>query len=466
MIRARSAIVNQLFAEGIEMAARESNAHAFTGVTVLPMTDVPPQRDQTVLVRDGSIAAIAPSASYKLPPDAIAIDGRGKFLMPGLCDMHIHMFFPREPDLTEAETLRRSREYLYLFLCRGVTTVRNMAGVPLHLRMRAEVADGTTLGPRIFTSGPILETRFTHKMLIGIGKEVRTPAEARAEVLANHRDGYDFIKVYNDIDADIYDTIIATSREVGLKVIGHVAFVKGLTGALAAKQDSIEHLRSYDFAADTRASPPGKRFEGWLHTTPARMAEMAERTAAAGVWNVPTLVTESGIGADGDAPVPQDLSGLPGWIDRQLRADNMASVFTNEQRTAIKAGAPMRQAFVAALDRAGANLMTGTDTPVLRLVPGRSLLREIELFVEGGVPTLHALQHATIRAAEFLGIEATTGTVQVGKRADLLLLDGDPLADIAALRRQAGVMVAGTWLPTETLQATLAQFDTAEAVTA
>ncbi len=462
MIRARPVIVNQLFAEGIKMAAR---GYAFTGVTVLPMTDATPLRDQTVLVRDGRIAAIAPSASYPVPPDATTIDGRGKFLMPGLCDMHIHMFFPREP-LTEAEILRRSREYLYLFLCRGVTTVRNMAGVPLHLRMRAEIADGTTLGPRIFTSGPILETRFTHKMLIGIGKEVRTPAEARAEVLANQRDGYDFIKVYNDIDADIYDTIIATSREVGLKVIGHVAFVKGLTGALAAKQDSIEHLRSYDFAADTRASPPGKRFEGWLHTTPARMAEMADRTAAAGIWNVPTLVTESGIVADGDAPVPQDLSGLPGWIDRQLRADNMASVFTNEQRLAIKNGAPMRQAFVAALDRAGAKLMTGTDTPVLRLVPGRSLLREIELFVEGGVPTLHALQHATVRAAEFLGIEDTTGTVQVGKRADLLLLDADPLVDIAALRRQAGVMVAGKWLAAETLQTTLAQFDTAEALTA
>jgi imidazolonepropionase-like amidohydrolase len=121
---------------------------------------------------------------------------------------------------------------------------------------------------------------------------------------------------------------------------------------------------------------------------------------------------------------------------------------------------------VAALDRAGAKLMTGTDTPVLRLVPGRSLLREIELFVEGGVPVLHALQHATVRAAEFLDIEDSTGTVQVGKRADLLLLDADPLADIGALRRQAGVMAAGTWLPTATLLATVAGFDATEAVTA
>ncbi len=438
-------------------------AYAFTGVTVLPMTEAPPLREQTVLVRDGRIAAVAPAASLPVPPDATAIDGRGKFLMPGLCDMHIHMFVPRGEALSEAETLKRSREYLYLFLCRGVTTVRNMAGTKLHLRMRAEVADGSTIGPRIYTSGPILETRFTHRLLIGIGEEVKSPAEARAMVLANHRDGYDFIKVYNDIDADIYDTIIATSREVGLQVIGHVAFVKGLDGALAAKQDSIEHLRSYDFAADTRASPPGKRFEGWLHTSPARMREMAERTAAAGVWNVPTLVTESGIYPDGEQAPPQDLSGMPGWFAKQMRADTMAGVFTNEQRKAIKDGAPMRQAFVAALDQAGARLMTGTDTPVLQLVPGRSLLREIELFAEGGVSNLHALQCATVRAAEFVGRQDRIGTVEARKDADLLLLNADPLADIGALHRQAGVMTAGRWLPAETLRATVAGFDLAAA---
>jgi imidazolonepropionase-like amidohydrolase len=282
-------------------------------------------------------------------------------------------------------------------------------------------------------------------------------------VLANKRDGYDFIKVYNDVDADIYDTIIATAREVGLPIIGHVAFVKGLDGALAAKQDSIEHLRSYDFAADTRANPPGKRFEGWLHTSRARMREMAERTAAAGVWNVPTLVTESGIYPDGETAPAHDLSGLPGWFARQMRADSMAGVFTNEQRTAIKDGAPMRQAFVAALDRAGAKLMTGTDTPVLQLVPGRSLLKEIELFVEGGVSNLRALQCATVRAAEFLGRQDRIGTVEVGKDADLLLLDADPIADISALHQQAGVMTAGRWLSAETLRATVAGFDLAAA---
>jgi imidazolonepropionase-like amidohydrolase len=437
--------------------------YVFTGVTVLPMTDAPPLHEQTVLVRGGRIAAIAPTAALPVPPDATAIDGRGKFLMPGLCDMHVHMFVPRGEPLTEAETLKRSREYLYLFLCRGVTTVRNMAGIPLHLRMRAEVANSSTIGPRIFTSGPILETRFTHKLLIGIGEEVRSPAEARAMVLANRRDGYDFIKVYNDIDADIYDAIIATAREVGLKVIGHVAFAKGLDGALAARQDSIEHLRSYDFAADTRPVPPGKRFEGWLHTTPVRMREMAERTVAAGVWNVPTLVTESGVFPDGEQAPPQDLSGLPAWFERRMRTDTMAGVFTNEQRQAIKDGAPMRQAFVAALDRAGAKLMTGTDTPVLQLVPGRSLLREIELFAEGGVPSLRALQCATAYPAEFLARQDQIGTVEVGKDADLLLLNADPLADVAALRQQAGVMTAGRWLPAETLQTTVTGFDLAAA---
>jgi len=123
----------------------------------------------------------------------------------------------------------------------------------------------------------------------------------------------------------------------------------------------------------------------------------------------------------------------------------------------------MRQAFVAELDRAGAKVMAGTDTPVLQLVPGRSLLREIALFVEGGISNLRALQCATLLPAEFLGRQDRIGTVEVGKVADLLLLNADPLADIAALRRQAGVMAAGRWLSTEALQATVQGFDLAAA---
>ena len=176
-------------------------------------------------------------------------------------------------------------------------------------------------------------------------------------VLANHRDGYDFIKIYNDIDPDVFDALVATSREVGLPIVGHVTFAKGLDGALAARQDSIEHLRAYDFAADTRTPPGTARFEGWLYSTPERLAELAERTVAAGVWNCPTLVVQLKPPADG-APPPRDYAGLPPWLADMLeglRLRQSSGIFTAAQLRALGDGEPYRMAMVAALDRAGPN---------------------------------------------------------------------------------------------------------------
>lgn len=434
---------------------------AFVGVRVLPMTGGPALEGQNVVVSDGRIAAVAPDAA--VPDGATVVEGRGRTLIPGLCDMHVHIVASGLSDgpPEEAEALARMRAYLFVFLSSGVTTVRNMAGTPLHLRLRREVAEGAVPGPRIFTAGPILETRFTWPGLAHIGRLVRSVEEARETVRANHRDGYDFIKVYNDIDADIYDAIVDEARAVGLRVIGHVAFAKGLEGALAAGQASIEHLRSYDFAADTRPDPPGHRFEGWLHTDDARLDALAARSREAGVWNCPTLVTESGIGPGGAPRAPTGLDGLPAWLATMLAQSTLEGVFSEAQRRAIHGGAPARMRMVRALDRAGAGLLPGSDCPVYGLVPGRSLLRELELFVEAGLTPLRALESATVRSAEFLGIADETGTVGPGKRADLVLVEGNPAADIAALRRQAGTMAAGRWWPADALAARLAAFDEA-----
>jgi imidazolonepropionase-like amidohydrolase len=407
----------------------------------------------TVLVRDGRIAAVAPGAALAVPPDATVIDGRGKFLLPGLCDMHVHISNGADISsgeiLGDAETLARYREYVAVFLRYGVTTVRNMAGTPMHLALRAEIASGATRGPRIFSSGPILETRFTWPGLKAVGKLVTSVEDARAIVRAHHREGYDFVKVYNDIDADIYDMLVQTSREVGLPIIGHVAFAKGLDGALAARQDSIEHLRAYDFAADAR-TPPGKaRFEGWLHSTPQRLAELAERTAAAGVWNVPTLVVQEHL-PPGETLPPRDFSGLPGWLTatlERLYARQASGIFSDAQLQALHDGTPHRMAMVAALDSANAPMMAGSDGPLGGLIPGDCLLKELELFAASGVSPLRTLEYATIRPAEFLGIQTDAGTVEEGKLADLLLLDADPLISISAIRRQSGVMVAGEYMP-------------------
>jgi len=425
---------------------------AFADVTVLPMNGGPALPGHTVLVEGGVITLVAPFGAVPVPAGAQIIDGTGKFLMPGLCDMHVHIAAGdlTAPDhgLDAAAVLQRFRDYAGVFLDYGVTTVRNMAGTPAHLRLRAEVADGRTRGPRIFTAGPILETRFTWPGLRAIGRLVTSPEQARMVVRENKRDGYDFIKVYNDIDADIYDALVAEARAQDMRIVGHVAFAKGLDGALAARQASIEHLRSYDFAADTRDPPSPKRFEGWLHTTPQRLAELAERTAAAGVWNVPTLAVENAYVPGADAP---KTAGLPEWLAGAVvgmhEGQDSAGLFSAEQRQAIRAGAPARRAMVAALDHAGAGLLPGSDCPIWGLIPGRSLLRELELLVACGLSPERVLESATADAARFLGVQDQVGTVEAGKVADLLLLDADPRVDIAAIWRQHGVMAAGRWWP-------------------
>ncbi len=290
-------------------------AIAFTHAHVLTMTSAKPLIDHTVLVEGGTISAIGPTRDLRVPADVGVVDVAGKTLMPGLCDMHVHIVPTQDDEASEVNrlgALAMARQYLAVVLAGGVTTVRNMAGTPFHLRLRSLVRSGDVVGPRIFTAGPLLETSFTLPGMEDSGELVKTPGEARAAVLRHRDAGYDCIKVYNQLDAGIYDEIVRTCREVGLQVVGHVAFSKGLSGALEAGQDSIEHFRSYDFALDVRGPEfPGARFVGWLHTTPARVREVAERTASAQVWNVPTLGIERGLAGLKHRAQGDDTSWLP-----------------------------------------------------------------------------------------------------------------------------------------------------------
>ena len=333
--------------------------------------------------------------------------------------------------------------HLARLLDAGLTTVRNMAGTPFHLKLRDAVAAGRIAGPRIVTAGPILETRYTFAAMAEFGQLVASVDEGIAAVRDQHRAGYDFIKVYNDLDADIYDAIVATARELGMPVAGHVPFGKGLFGALAARQDSIEHFRSYDFALDTRQPAGKERFVGWLHSSPARMRELAERTAEAGSWNVPTLVIEEALALDvaGTPPVQP-------WRDAKSAGQyDLRSVFTAQALEAIAAGLPLRQQLLAEMDQAGARLLAGSDCPGCGLVPGRALHRELQLMVQSGLSPLRALRTATADAAEYLRLQGEQGQVAEGRRADLLLVEGDATTDIAALSAVRGVAVAGRWHP-------------------
>jgi imidazolonepropionase-like amidohydrolase len=425
---------------------------ALTHATVVSTYDHRVLEDHTLVVRGSRIAAVTPSAEGH-PADATVIDARGWFLIPGLSDMHVHLLpvdvGPEHSASNEDEALDRGADCLRVFLAHGITCVRNMAGTPFHLRLRQAVRDGRIVGPRIYTAGPILESRFSFPQLAQFGELVTTPDEARASVVAQHAAGYDFIKVYNDIDPDVYDEIIRVSRERGLKIVGHVPYAKGLQGALAARQDSIEHFRAYDFALDTRPDAPAARFSGWLHTDAVRMREVAERTAEAGSWNVPTLVVERAIASPGKPTTLPDW--LPPWLRHALETDDTRDLVPPAYIELIRGGLHRRLEMVSALERAGAPLLAGSDCPGCALVPGLSLHEELSLFVEAGLSPLRALRAATSDAAAFLGISHEVGALRSGMRADVVAVGADPRSSIDALRDIRGVMANGSWYPTASL---------------
>lgn len=426
----------------------DPGATAFVGVTVIPMTRpglVLP--DQTVLVREGRIAEVGPRSAVAVPARAHRIDGTGRFLIPGLADLHVHLEYFDDP------------EVLRLFLEHGVTTVRNMDGRPYLLDWRDRIAAGELTGPTIVTAGPLLDG---DPPLRDDNTVVRNAAEGARIVAEQHAAGYDFVKVYTNLSPETYAAILAAARERGMPVAGHVPRGVRLEQALDAGMASIEHLDGYDDLIEADDSPFRSRWH-WskrylaMPADAAKMRSAAERTTAAGVWNVPTLVEKEKI-----AP----LAEMSGWLARpeiqrlpQLFRDAWDPAGWDAQRRGavermdaedfalLAEGRRQRLALVKALSDAGAGLLVGSDTPNPFVVPGLSALEEIRLFGEAGLTPEQALAAATREAARFLRQEEEFGTIAPGRRADLVLLAANPLDDLAHLDRRVGVMARGRWSP-------------------
>ena len=437
-------------------AAEVPEPLAFIGIDVVTMVEGQEiARDRTVVIHGGRIAAVGPRADTPVPEEARRIDGRMRFLMPGLADLHVHLEHFEDPAVLD------------LFLAHGVTTVRNMDGRPRVLDWRRRVAAGELLGPHIVTAGPILDG---DPPMRRDNTPVASARAARAAVAAQAAAGYDFVKVYTNLSPKAYRAVVAAAEKHGLPVAGHVPRFVDLGEAMAAGQASIEHLDGYDGWIEADDSP---HRGGWhwsklylaIPIDDAKLRQAARRTASAGTWNVPTLVEKAQL-----APLPElrarlsdpGLKHLPPavrafsdpdrWPAGQRRLLEEA---TAEDFALLARGAEHRARLVKALHEAGAGLLVGTDTPNPFLLPGRSVLREIALLVETGLPAEAALAAATREAARFLGRLADSGTVEVGKRADLLVLAADPLESVANLHRRAGLVLGGRWLSEATLRGRL-----------
>jgi imidazolonepropionase-like amidohydrolase len=417
--------------------------YAFTNVNVIPMDRERVLADQTVIVQDGRIVSVGPAAAARVPAGATRIDGRGRFLMPGLAEMHGHI-----PGANAAV----AEDVLFLYIAAGATTVRGMQGHPAQLEMKRRARAGEIIAPRLWLAAPPLS-----------GQNVPDAAAAERLVRQAKESGFDLLKVHEGIQPEPYEAIVRTAREVGLPWGGHVSQFVGVEGALRARQSTIDHIDDYIEALNPPSSPAWSASGGErvrlmaLHADESRIPELARATREAGVAIVPTQILWEVLRGARD---PQTMIDRPenrymapmqitGWTNQvnNLRANSDPAAAAREVQ--------LRNRLLKAMSDEGVLILMGTDAPQLFSVPGFSLHRELPVMVEAGMSPFEVLRSGTVNVAKFLGIESEAGTVAPGRYADLLLLDANPLNDIGAVERVAGVMFDGRWLSADAIRTRL-----------
>jgi imidazolonepropionase-like amidohydrolase len=407
---------------------------AFVNVNVVPMDREIVLRNQTVVIRGDTIAELGAAADIDVPDGATRIDGSGKYLMPGLTEMHAHLI---------GDDVALNERILLLNVAKGITTVRGMLGHPSHLALRDRVRKGELLGPTIYTSGPSFN-----------GNTVPDEATARQRVEEQKAAGYDFLKIHPGVERGPFDALAETAKRLKMPFAGHVPVAVGLDHALETGYATIDHLDGYVEALVEDGAPVDRSQPGFFglafvdHLDQSRIPALVARTKAAGVWNVPTQVLmTSFMSAESTASLAArpEMRHLPkAMVDQwaKQRTDFLAgpgSIPLEKRQHFFE----VRRRIIKALDDADAGVLLGADTPQVMQVPGFATHDELAALVEAGLSPYRALRAGTVNVATFFGTEDRTGTVGTGKEASLILTDGNPLDDVANAERIVGVVVRG-----------------------
>ncbi|HEX7181525.1 MAG TPA: amidohydrolase family protein [Thermoanaerobaculia bacterium] len=406
-----------------ELSARHRpGRYAVTGVTVIDVAAGERLADRTVLVSEGRIEAVAPAGAVRLPRGYARIDGRGRFLIPGLVDMHVHS------TATDADTL--------LHLANGVTSVRDMCGFPWMLRLRERIRTGRVLMPDRFVAGHILNA-----MPMGMyATVVKTSEEARRVVREQKAAGYEFIKVHNVLPKEVYQAILDEAAKLEIRVVGHIPHDITVAEAIRGGQLTLEHFKGYILDRSLTLSDE----------------DYVAATQGGAAWNCPTFYTYR--------------TGLRGEEAKRLiqTAEEMRYVPVRTRRRWLEAAETgsgdghekvfhLSKKIFQDLLPIHPRLLAGTDSGggYPHMVAGFALLDELRIMEELGLSPLEALRTATLNAAQALERPNELGSIEAGRRADLVLLDADPLLSTANLRHPAGVMTRGVWLDHKALDALL-----------
>lgn len=406
----------------------QSQVLAITGVNVVDVLDGHIVPNSTVIVTGNTITSVT---ANRTPRGAKVVDGRNKFLIPGLWDMHAH-------------TEGAGESSLQLHVANGVTGIRDMGSdLELILRLRAATASGQLPGPRIVAAGPILDDApgdWPFRM------RVKTAADGRAAVRLLKRRGADLIKVHNHTPRDAFFAIAEEARRQKLPLAGHVPLNVTPQEAIDAGLTSIEHLSEGRLWASC---------SGGQEYRPEPCRPLIEMLARRHIWQTPTLVGAQlvTIGTPASS-VPAEQLAYASKRLREVWAANQREIPNNPAVARIfETRARNAAAMTSDMAKAGVGILAGCDA----VIAGFCLHDELAAMVRSGMSPLAALQTATINPARYFGREKTLGTVAPGKTADLVLLDGDPLAAIENVGRVRAVVAAGRFFDRSELDRMLAQ---------
>jgi imidazolonepropionase-like amidohydrolase len=410
-------------------------------VDVIPMDSERVLKDQTVIISEGKITGLGKNLPTQKSDQLI--DGKGKYLMPGLAEMHAHV--PPIDDLAPM------KEVLTLFAVNGITTIRGMLGHPKHLELRDMIERGEIFGPTLYTTGPSFN-----------GMSVTSPESGAEMVKQQNESGYDYLKLHPGLKRDEFDAIAATAKQVGIPFVGHVSYAVGVWHAIESGYSTIDHLDGFveglipdmDKIPETETGPFAMFIAN--HADESKIPSLIAALKKANIWVVPTQSLAErwfapGYKAESFRSDPNAHYLKSETVDQWIASKQNIIANPKYDDAKINAFVQLRRKLILECQRGGVGLLLGCDAPQVFNVPGFSTHKELEYLVGSGLTPFQALQTGTSNVAKYLG-QPDTGSIKVGNTADLVLLKGNPLQDIRQTQNIDGVVLRGKWISSDQIQ--------------
>jgi hypothetical protein len=418
----------------------------FRNVNVIPMDTQRVLLNQTVITRNGKVISISDAATTKIRKEAYVVDATGKYLLPGLAEMHAHV-----PPIDDIEPMK---EVAMLFLLNGVTTIRGMLGHPRHLELRSKLKSGEILGPHFFTSGPSFN-----------GNTVKTKEEAAARVREQKKAGYDFLKLHPGLTLVNFNEIARTAREQDIPFAGHVSYAVGVWRAIDAGYATIDHMDGFveSLVPGFDSIPESQTglfatFIGYKADT-SRIKTLVTALRNKRIWVVPTQALAERWLAPGTNPDEMSAAPEMAFMDQETLSNwvkTKKSLLSNPayDNQKVETFLEVRRKLIKACNDGGVGLLLGSDGPQVFNVPGFSVHHELGFLVDAGLTPYQAIKTGTVNVAEYYN-QPLQGVIKIGAASDLLLLNGNPLEDIAQTKNIEGVMIGTKYLPKDYITSAL-----------